>query len=477
MKKIIFLITLLVFISLSIFSEPNISISPFSYNFQSVQKGTILKDKISITNTGDEILILNISSPCECLIVHKNILRINPNSVAKLPFVFHTETYSGFVSFNIIIETNDPDIPIIFFTVEGNVVDRSALSDEIESFTQDLIPEIEATNLDPNKVEYFTYLNCKSCIPITKRINEWAKKNNRTKNLQIFDLTRKVNQEKLYKLVQEIDSFPKLPLILYQNKIFSGKEEIDSFLENKEVIKNNKQSKLSLIAIILAGLLDGINPCAFTAIILLISYLSINSKSKNSILLSGIIYILAVLITYFLIGIGIFQFIKIFQHYSLFSNILKYGLSICLFILATLSIYDYIKSINGKNNEMVLKLPSFLDNSMRKNIRFQMKDFKIFMGSITLGILVSLFELVCTGQVYFPILGHMVRSSNNKIYSLSLLIIYNLSFILPMVIIFILTYTGISSKKIGQFLSNRVSLVKFLFILLFIALGLLNILY
>ena len=105
-----------------------------------------------------------------------------------------------------------------------------------------------------------------------------------------------------------------------------------------------------------------------------------------------------------------------------------------------------------------------------------MKTYRIFIGSVFLGATVSLFELACTGQVYFPIIGYMVRTTNERFFGFILLIVYNLGFITPLVIIFVLVFKGISSKKIGDFFGKNISIVKLLFFLLFIGFAVINLL-
>jgi len=68
-------------------------------------------------------------------------------------------------------------------------------------------------------------------------------------------------------------------------------------------------------------------------------------------------------------------------------------------------------------------------------------------STLVLGFLVSVFELACTGQVYFPTLVylHQVRQSAG---SFSYLLLYNFVFILPLLAVFALSYWGVSSQKL-----------------------------
>src|SRR3989344_5374035 len=52
-----------------------------------------------------------------------------------------------------------------------------------------------------------------------------------------------------------------------------------------------------------AAVIDSINPCAFGVLIFLLAYLVKTSKSKNKLLVHGLVYIFAVFLTYLLAGI------------------------------------------------------------------------------------------------------------------------------------------------------------------------------
>jgi cytochrome c biogenesis protein CcdA len=94
-------------------------------------------------------------------------------------------------------------------------------------------------------------------------------------------------------------------------------------------------------------------------------------------------------------------------------------------------------------------------------------------SSLVLGFTVSLFELACTGQVYFPTLVylHQVRRDAG---SLSYLLLYNFAFILPLLVVFALSYWGISSQRLGRWVQGSMKPVKLLLTALFLGLAVLT---
>jgi len=93
-----------------------------------------------------------------------------------------------------------------------------------------------------------------------------------------------------------------------------------------------------------------------------------------------------------------------------------------------------------------------------------------------LGILVTIYELGCTGQVYLPTLMYMVKIE--KAFSSYLLLgIYNLGFIIPLLIVFIAAWKGIGSEKLTIWFQKNLAAVKLLSAAFFLLMALLLILF
>ena len=442
MKKIIFVQFILIFSIFFIYSQEIIKIDSSNYDFGTVKKGEIVKGNFVLSNLTTQQIDITIQSSCECLEIDENSLLLKPKEDKTIYYQLQTEDYDGYIEKEIIINVKTDKNLLFFVKISGNI----GIKDKNQ--TDEQYRNTQNNNFDIDNIE-------------------------KEKSIIIFSYKNK----NIYEISKKIGFFPELPIIIKDGKYYFGKNAVKDLINGdmpKKEIKT-KFNTLNTITIILSGLLDGINPCAFTVIILLISYLSLQLKNAKKILISGLFYIIAVFITYFLVGIGIFEFIRRLQTFNIISTIFKYILTFFLFGLSIITLFDFIKSLQGKNNQMFLKLPDFLQKSIRENIREQMKDYKILFGSFLLGFVISLFELVCTGQVYLPIIGYIIRSSNQFWNGIFFLIIYNIAFILPLTAVFILVYCGISSKKIGDFFGKNIPLIKFMFFLLFILFAVLNI--
>ncbi|MEA1910283.1 MAG: hypothetical protein U9N32_01240 [Spirochaetota bacterium] len=83
--------------------------------------------------------------------------------------------------------------------------------------------------------------------------------------------------------------------------------------------------------------------------------------------------------------------------------------------------------------------------------------------------MVSIFELACTGQVYFPTIAYLVKIGQSSAYFY--LLIYNISFIIPLFVVFVLIYKGTGSKVITGFFQNNMGSMKISLSLLFLVLA------
>ena len=81
-------------------------------------------------------------------------------------------------------------------------------------------------------------------------------------------------------------------------------------------------------SLVLAGLVDGINPCAFATIIFLLSYLQVTRRRPVEIAQVGLSFIIGVFITYFLLGLGLVEMVlKVQSVLRWFRQVLNWALA------------------------------------------------------------------------------------------------------------------------------------------------------
>lgn len=182
-----------------------------------------------------------------------------------------------------------------------------------------------------------------------------------------------------------------------------------------------------------AGLLDGINPCAFAVLLLFVAFLFTLQRGRADLLAFGFTYVGAIYLTYFGIGIGL---LKVFQLGAphLMAN-LGAGLMI---VLGLVNIKDFFWYGIGPS----LTLPKIggaaRDRWMRR---------ATLPATAVVGFLVGICEFPCTGGIYVGILG-LLSTQTSFWNGFAYLAIYNVMFVLPLVAL--LLVIG-NRRVVGQF--------------------------
>ena len=350
-------------------------------------------------------------------------------------------------------------------------------------FTMFLYSEETTISLD-----YYYLPGCRSCQEFLENtIPELEEKLSINLSINHFDILDSQNFKECEKRLKrsgfELENFP---VIFAGSYILAGDEEIlpklekiltaimnGSQIDPISIDSSKKFSSFSIIPVFIAGLVDGINPCAFAAIVFLILTLSAAGKKGKEILIIGTSFTATVFITYFFIGLGLFTIIRQVSVYPLISRWIRLGLSVLLILFALVSLYDYFLIRKGNGRDMLLKLPKSFKNRIHDSIKVYRNTTTLTLTSVVVGFMVSIFELSCTGQIYFPTIAYMVKVEGG-ITNYLLLGIYNGGFILPLIVVFILTYTGVNSRKIADFFNRNLSKSKLALSGVFTVLAILN---
>jgi len=225
------------------------------------------------------------------------------------------------------------------------------------------------------------------------------------------------------------------------------------------------------LTVIGAGLIDGLNPCAFAGIIFFISYLAITQRKGREILLVGAAFTAGVFISYLLIGLGILSFVKRLSFIHTFARIIYLATTALCAVLALLSLYDYVQIRRGRTKDMVLRLPGVLQRRLHRVIREHSKVQGFVWAALVTGFLVSLIEFACTGQVYLPTIIFVTGIPGLRAHAVAYLLLYNLLFITPLVVIFVLAFFGTTWQHFNRFLQSNLATVKLLTAGLFVVLA------
>jgi len=210
-------------------------------------------------------------------------------------------------------------------------------------------------------------------------------------------------------------------------------------------LSNGRQWLFPIVTV--GALIDSINPCAFSILLLTIAFLFSLGQLRLRILKIGSVYILGIFLIYLLIGLGILQVLYLFNTPHFMSKVAA-GLLI---------IFGVINIINQffPSFPIKLKIPTLSHYWIA-----QLMEKASLPAAFLLGGLVGIFEFPCTGGPYLMVLG-LLHDKATFLKGLIYLIYYNLLFILPLVIILMIGSNRIVYDKIETWRKQKTFKMQF----------------
>lgn len=219
-------------------------------------------------------------------------------------------------------------------------------------------------------------------------------------------------------------------------------------------------TSLTVPILVGAAVIDSINPCAFGVLIFLLAYLFKAFHSRRSVLIHGLTYISAVFLTYLIAGLFLLPFISQLGRISAGAYV---GIGIILIIFGILEIKDFF--FYGKGPSLGI----FPSAGRRIEMIVRHITGKL-STSFFLGVFVALVELPCTGAVYLGVLA-LVSLTGFTTNNFLLLVIYNLLFIFPLVVILLLIRRGGQTEKLEKWRERYRGYMRLAIGLLLVVLG------
>lgn len=222
---------------------------------------------------------------------------------------------------------------------------------------------------------------------------------------------------------------------------------------------NISQKGTWLLPLIIAtSLVDSINPCAISILLVSIGFLVVLGRSRLNILQIGFSYIFGIFIVYFLIGIGLLRLLHLFSTPHFMG---KLG-AVILLIFGIVSLIDAL----FPKFPIRLKIPSVSHSLMAKLIEKGKLPF-----TFALGVLVGLCEFPCTGGPYVTATT-LLKEYSTFLSGLVYLILYNLIFVSPLILIVLISGNKETFGRIQEFQKRNKKTTKLITGILMIALSL-----
>ncbi len=184
----------------------------------------------------------------------------------------------------------------------------------------------------------------------------------------------------------------------------------------------------------IAALIDSVNPCAFSILLLTIAFLLSIGKMRSGILKIGGAYILGIFAVYILIGLGLLHALHLFNTPHFMAKV-GAGLLVVLGIIHLIN--EFFPSFPIK-----FRIPQAAHHKMAG-----LMNRASLPTAFSLGALVGLCEFPCTGGPYLMVLG-LLHDQGTYLGGVGYLLLYNLIFILPLVIILLISSDSMLLEKV-----------------------------
>jgi cytochrome c biogenesis protein CcdA len=201
---------------------------------------------------------------------------------------------------------------------------------------------------------------------------------------------------------------------------------------------------LTLPTVLASGVADGFNPCAFALLVLFATYTLtlVNAvtgdgtptlEARRRLLGAGSLYVGAVLVTYFIIGLGLFSFLAWLGRDHLVSRVAV----VIALVMALWMLKDVF--LPGVGPSMMA--PGGTHGRMQKAM-----ERGGLAGMLIAGVLVGICTVPCSGAIYLDVVA-VLHASGGGLTGLALLALYNIAFIVPLLILLL----AVSNRRVlGQ---------------------------
>lgn len=243
--------------------------------------------------------------------------------------------------------------------------------------------------------------------------------------------------------------------------------------EKREAVQS-AAGALTFSIVVVGGLTDGFNPCAISTLIFFLSLLTVLKVNKRTRLLVGLSFISASFIVYTGLGLGFFFFIRRVPHFAVFKKYVELAVGLGMIPLAVLSFRDAFRfRKSGSSNDVTLQIPKGIKTRIHAVMRGGLGLGGPVISGVLIGTAVTVLESVCTGQGYLPVLTYLVKEDYSNSQAWMLLVLYNLLFIAPLVVVFVCFHCGMQIKILIDWSRRNLVIVKVLLGVFFTAIAIL----
>jgi len=334
----------------------------------------------------------------------------------------------------------------------------------------------EAAELNPDKIYYFYGQGCSHCA----KVDKFLKNNDYNSKYPIEKIEIYNNPGSAALFTNIFDSlntplndrgvpamwFPKTQEMIVgdipiKEGFVAAAEKVAPSVNSEETPEETtNKTDLTIVAVLTGALVDSINPCAFAVLIILLTTI-LATGEKKKVLLAGLLFATSIFLSYLAMGLGLYKALTIGSLPQYFTIVI----GTLAIILGLFNLKDYF---NYGGFGFVMEIPM----SWRPKMKSILARITSPMGAFFVGFVISLFLLPCTSGPYIVVLGML---SQRELFTQALIymIIYNLVFVAPMILITLGVYKGMDIQKAEETRKDKIKLLHLIAGILLIAMGIL----
>jgi cytochrome c biogenesis protein CcdA len=209
--------------------------------------------------------------------------------------------------------------------------------------------------------------------------------------------------------------------------------------------------------VVSSGFADGFNPCAFALLVLFATYTltlvnavtadgSPTPSARRTLLGAGSLYVGAVFLTYFLIGLGLFSFLSWLGEDHLVARVA----AVVALLMAVWMLKDVFLPGWGPSMAAPSGTHGWMNKAMQRGG---------LAGMLLAGVLVGICTVPCSGAVYLSIITVLHASGGGPV-GLALLALYNVAFIMPLLVFLLAVSNRRVLGTIGRWNKRNGAVVK-----------------
>lgn len=286
------------------------------------------------------------------------------------------------------------------------------------------------------------------------------------------------------------DDLRQVPILFYAEGFLSGEENIKENLmeelcdgaglgfvrdkrESPDAAKTGMEQGWSQIPrLFMTGLINGVNPCAASMLLMVLSILLV---TKKFFLRGSLLYLAGKVTAYMMMGLGAFGLFQVVQE-AVFVRVqrgIEIAFAAAALSLCLLNLYDFRNTRKKQYGKVVVQLPGKL-RKWNHNMIEKLKNVspkRMLPAVFLLGLVISAGEFFCTGQLYVASIFILLKQGQQELLTVAmLLLVYMLAMCIPQLVLILVIYRSKNLLSASRFTLEGMPVVKLIYAGVFLAL-------